>query len=267
MSFGTRYRGYGALFLAYVRFNLRAQWEYRSAFVSQVAAMAVNNGFWLTFWILFFHRFPVLAGWRREDLVTLWALTSSGFGLAHALLGNAWRLPQLIAQGQLDPWLLYPRPPLSHLVLGATSATAWGDALFGPLAFALLVRPGPAGWAIFAVLVLAAAVLFAGVIIWSGSLAFFIGNAEKLAEQYRFATITFATYPAALFTGGVKWLLFTLIPAGLISEVSVEAVRRLSLLHVAIALGGSGVVLGVGAATFYLGLRRYESGNLLTMRE
>ncbi len=263
----SRYRGYLSLAGAYVRFNLKAQLAYRGGFVSQVAAMFLNNGCWLAFWILFFHRFPVLNGWRREDLVTLWALSASGFGLAHALLGNSWSLPQLIMQGQLDAWMLYPRPLLSHLLLGSSRATAWGDLLFGFVAFALLVHPGLAGWAAFGGSLLAATILFVAVSVFSGSFAFFIGSSAAVAEQYRFAMITFSTYPGALFGGVAKLLLFTLLPAALISDVSVEAVRSVSLKGVATALAGSLAFLALATAVFYRGLRRYESGNLTTLRE
>ena len=57
------------LAVAYIRFNFRAQLEYRGAFFSQVAAMFINDGVWVAFWILFFKRFPVIHGWEVEDVI------------------------------------------------------------------------------------------------------------------------------------------------------------------------------------------------------
>ena len=54
---------YLKLAATYVRFNFRAQLEYRGAFFSQVASMFINDGAWVVFWLLFFKRFPVLHGW------------------------------------------------------------------------------------------------------------------------------------------------------------------------------------------------------------
>src|SRR5438874_6495276 len=123
----AKLRNYAALVAAYTRFNLSAQLEYRGAFISQVLAMFMNDGVWVAFWALFFNRFPVLRGWNVNDVITVWALTASGFGLAFAIFGNALPLANLIAQGQLDVWMLYPRTLLSHLLLGRMHATAWGD--------------------------------------------------------------------------------------------------------------------------------------------
>lgn len=91
------------LIIAYTRLNLAAQLEYRAAFFSQVVAMFLNDGVWVTFWVLFFSRFQVLQGWNVNDVITVWAISASGFGLAFAVCGNALGLARLIAQGSLTP--------------------------------------------------------------------------------------------------------------------------------------------------------------------
>jgi ABC-2 type transport system permease protein len=245
---------------------LRAQLEYRAAFVSQVLAMFLNDGVWVVFWVLFFTRFPVLRGWTVEDVITCWAVTAAGFGLAHALYGNALVLAGLIAQGQLDAWMLYPRALLPHLLLGKMSATAWGDLLFGYAVYIFFVRPDLAHFVLFSALTLSTALVFVGFSILTGSLSFFLGNAGSLSDQWRAAMITFSTYPSVLFEGAVKVLLYTLVPAGLVSYLPAQALRDLDLAYAGLALAGALIVLAVGVAVFYLGLRRYESGNLMEMR-
>ena len=61
---------YLRLAAAYVRFNLKAQLEYRGAFFSQVFSMFVNDGVWVLFWMLFFRKFPILHGWNVADVLT-----------------------------------------------------------------------------------------------------------------------------------------------------------------------------------------------------
>ena len=257
---------YLALAGAYSRLNLNAQLEYRGAFVSQVLSMFLNNSVWIAFWWLFFTRFPVLRGWTIEDVLTVWAISAGGFGLAHAVYGNALGLAGLIAQGQLDVWLLYPRSVLPHLLLGRMSASAIGDALFGVVVFLGFTHPSGAKIALFALLLVAVAALYVGFSVLSASLAFWLGNASALSEQWRFAVITFSTYPDVLFEGAVKLVLYTLIPAGFISGLPVEALRTMSLGTAMLAVLGCLAVLGAGVLVFYAGLRRYESGNLLEMR-
>ncbi|MGH7999129.1 MAG: hypothetical protein ACREPR_06805 [Brasilonema sp.] len=61
-------------------------------------------------------------------------------------------------------------------------------------------------------------------------------------------------------------MLYTLIPAGFVTYLPIEALRKLSLMHTLLAVAGSTVVLLVGVGVFYHGLRRYSSGNLMNMR-
>ncbi|HYR90101.1 MAG TPA: ABC-2 family transporter protein [Terriglobia bacterium] len=260
-------QNYLRLAAAYTRLNLNAQLEYRGAFIFEVVAMILNDCVWLAFWWLFFQRFPVLRGWDVGDVFSLWAIVAAGFGLAHAIMGNVLYLPSIIAQGQLDVWMLHPRAVLPHLLLGRMHATAWGDAIFGYGVYILLVRPDPLRLAMFIGLSVSVAVLFIGFNILAASLGFYLGNSATLSEQWRFAMITFSTYPATLFDGAVKLILFTLIPAAFVSYLPVQALRELSLLYALFALAGALAVLAAGAGAFYHGLKRYESGNLLVMRD
>jgi ABC-2 type transport system permease protein len=161
--------------------------------------------------------------------------------------------------------MLYPRAVLPHLLLGRTMSTAWGDAAFGYAVYIALVRPDLAHFLMFVFLTLSVAALYVGFSVASASLGFFVGNAAALCEQWRFAVITFATYPQSLFSGLAKLALFTIVPAAFVSYIPVEALRMLSIRHVLASVFGAAVMLGIGSAMFHAGLRRYESGNLLSM--
>src|SRR5262245_7710502 len=167
---------YMRLIGAYLRANLNAQLEYRGAFISEALAMFINDGVWVAFWMLFFVRFPVLNGWDITDVLVLWAVTASGFGIAFALMGNAWHLAGVIVNGQLDLWMLLPRSLLSHLLLGRTVATAWGDAVFGYIVYFAFVRPDVAHIALFSLMTISTAIVFVGFGVMTASLTFYLGN-------------------------------------------------------------------------------------------
>jgi len=70
----------------------------------------------------------------------------------------------------------------------------------------------------------------------------------------------------ALTTSGCETPVeFTAIPAAFVSYVPVEALRTMSMWQLALSACGAFAIAAVGTAAFYLGLRRYESGNLLSM--
>jgi ABC-2 type transport system permease protein len=155
---------------------------------------------------------------------------------------------------------------LPHLILGKSSATAWGDALFGYGVYFVFVRPDFAHIILFICLSLIVACSFVGFSVLTGSLSFYLGNAEGLAEQWRFSLITFSTYPETLFEGRVKFILDTLVPAGFVTYLPLQALHQLSWQCTLLTAAGAAVIVFLGTAAFYSGLRRYESGNLTDMR-
>lgn len=254
------------LALAYFKFNFKAQLEYRAAFVSQSLAMFLNDCFWLAYFIMFFDKFTVLPGWHAEDVATLWAVTAAGFGLGHSLFGNSLTLARMIADGELDGWLLYPRALLPHIVLGKMNASSFGDAVFGYVVYFVIVKPDVPHVLLFIALTFSVALLFVGFSVLSGSLSFFIGNGESLSDGWRNALIAFTTYPPDLFDGKTRLILYTLIPAAFVSGFPVQALRELSLLHAAYSFLGALFVVAVAVIVFHYGLKRYESGNMVAMR-
>lgn len=252
--------------LAYVRANFKIALEYRVAFWSNVLAMFLNDLMWVVFWAVFFTSFPEVRGYDLRDVLTIWAVAALGYGMATGIFGNCMRYASMVAEGRLDFYLVLPRPPLLHLLVSHMSVSAWGDALFGLALYLVVARPEPAEVVGFAVVSLSAGVIIAAHATLAHALAFWLGQAEGLALQVTNALIMFSTYPTTIFSGFVRVLLFTAIPAGFIAYVPVRFLREwqawqlLSVVAVAIAFA----LLAVWV--FGRGLRRYESGNLLAMR-
>jgi ABC-2 type transport system permease protein len=240
--------------------------EYRAAFFAQVFGMILNDSLWVAYWALFFNRFPVVRGWERRDVLMLWAIIAVGFGLAEVLLG-AWRnLARAIAEGQLDYYLVLPKSPLWHALMSRASTTGWGDLAFGLFVFTAWGGPTLPRTLLFAGAALASGCLFLGTGIVCNSLAFFVGQAEALALQVENAVIHFATYPGSIFGGGVRIILFTLIPAGFINHMPVEVMRGENVWFLGVAWAAALAWVLAGQLLFSLGLRRYESGNLIGPR-
>jgi ABC-2 type transport system permease protein len=252
--------------LSYVALNLSAAMEYRAAFFSQTVGMFLNNGIMIVFWWMFFQRFPRVAGWGLSDVLLLWGVVATTFGVGTGVFGNCTRLAQVIARGQLDYYLTLPKDPLLHALVSRMSPSAWGDASFGVVAFLAAGQLSPERVVLFVLLCAAACATFVAYNVIVGSLAFWAGNAESVSTQAGAALINFATYPGGIFHGWVRVLTFTAVPAALMGHVPVDQLRHPS----APAIAGV-AAFGVAAAAlawlvFNLGLRRYQSGNLVELR-
>jgi ABC-2 type transport system permease protein len=251
----------------YITANIQGALEYRLSFVTQMGSMLLNDLAWLIFWLAYFSSFPLVAGWGRPEIITMWAIVAAGFGIADTFCGGTLRLAGMIMRGELDFFLALPKPVLLHMLISRMSVTAIGDVAFGMLVYGLLIRPGPAQIALFGLCTLTGAIIFISFGVITQSLAFWLGNAEGLAQQFSNALLNFSTYPTVIFKGLVKAVLFTIIPAGFITFMPVQLLRapswtmlgQLLLFTVAAAMAASVV--------FHRGLRRYESGNLVLVRE
>jgi ABC-2 type transport system permease protein len=263
MSKAARYPGF---VLEYAKANLSMEMEYRVSFIGRVFGMILNDLMWMTFWILYFNRFPVVQGWGKADVLTLWCLCELGFGLAHSIFGNALNLSSIIVRGDLDFYLAYPKDVLLHALVSRMNATALGDFVLGPVAFIILVKPTLIQFVIFMVAGLLVAALFLGFTVLAHSIAFFIGNSEGLSAQVTNSLIHFATYPAGIFEGAAKVLLFTLIPAGFINTIPVRVVRQFDPVFFGVTVLAAVVFVAAAVLVFRAGLRRYESGNLMQVR-
>lgn len=262
-----RLNAFGRFVSGYMAANLQGALEYRFSFASQIFAMLINDCMWLIFWLAYFGKFQLVAGWGRDEIVMLWAVTAAGYGLGTTICGNMMALAGMIARGEMDFYLALPKPVLPHALISKMHLTAPGDILFGLLVFGLIVRPSATQWLLFLLFVLTTALIFVGFSVITQSLSFWLGNAEGLAQQFANALLSFSTYPTVIFNGAIKVALFTIIPAGFIAYLPVQLLREFSWpLLAGLLLFAIGIV-AAGGLVFRAGLRRYESGNLVLMRE
>ena len=87
-----------------------------------------------------------------------------------------------------------------------------------------------------------------------------------MSDQLIFGLITFATYPEKLFTGAVKVVLYTVVPAGFVAYIPVGLLHEWDWGWALVLLAGTIGSVSVASTTFTVGLRRYQSGNLTAMR-
>ena len=254
------------LIARYVRHNLMAGMAYRGAFFLQVFGMVLNNMMLLFFWSVLFSRFPSLNGWALTDVVTLYAMVALGFGGSVVVFGNAPRMAQLIANGDLDYYLALPADPLLHLLISRMSMSGWGDVLFGLALFVIAVPGWAAKLPLFLGLGVCVGLIFTAFRVIVGSLAFWIGQAQNLAMQLGNAMITFSIYPIDIFPGFVRVLLYTLIPAAFVGSVPTRLLGAFDWLDLLELLAVTVGFIVLARWIFALGLRRYESGNLVGAR-
>ena len=176
---------YWGFVTGYIGANLQGALEYRLSFASQVAAMLINDIIWLVFWLAYFTSFPVVGGWGRNEIVTMWAILGASFGVAATLCGGASQIAGMVMRGELDFYLALPKPTLLHILISRMDLTAPGDVLFGIIVYALLVGPAPVQIGLFALFTLTGAIIFVAFTVITQSLAFWLGQRRRAGATVR----------------------------------------------------------------------------------
>jgi ABC-2 type transport system permease protein len=232
----------------------------RAAFWTQIAVMVTNDLAWVAFWLLFFHRVPAVNGWDSGRVILLLAVLTSAGGVVLGLLSNSRRIPDLVAAGDLDEVLTLPVATLPHLLLRRVDPTNFGDVLFGVTLFLVAGHPTPARALTFLGGTALAALLLTGFLVATGSLVFFTGRGEPGGLGLH-AILLLASYPAGIFGGPAKVVLFTVIPAAFVAAVPATLIDRPDAGDaLVLAAAATGFAL-LGHLLFSLGLRRYTSGS------
>jgi ABC-2 type transport system permease protein len=248
------------------KFNLASAMEYKWSFVSQVVFMVLNDFLLLFFWWLIFGKVQDIGGWTFADVIAMHAVLAAAYGLSVSVFGNVNRLARIIAEGQLDYYLLLPRNPLLHALVSRSDISGLGDAAFGLAALCLFT---PVTWgrlALFIAVSVAACTVYTCFAVITGSIAFFIGNAQTISLQLLGALITFGGYPDSIFKGLVRAVLYSVVPVGFVVYLPVSLLRNFSAARFSGLLAFTVAMVWAARCLFAVGLRRYESGNLVSAK-
>lgn len=256
------------LLYAYFRLNLSAVMEYRTSFLLQTFGMILNNASFAFFWWVLFDQVGSIAGYGFFDIMTLWAISSSAFGIAFILFGNLKNLTEIIVKGELDIYLLQPKDVVLNVLASKTVVAAWGDLIYGITLYIIIciTRGSFASIGLYFIFCITGAAIFTGTLLTVNTLSFYFGNASGVRGLVFEFLITFTLYPMGIYKGFVRLIIFTLIPAGFISVLPMEILVSFNLWQMIAVIGAAILWIIISISFFNRGLKRYESGNLIISR-
>jgi len=239
---------------------VRTSFADRTNFALQVLGMSVNNGFWLVLWFLFFTGFREVGGWRLGDVARMLGVIYTLFGLATVFFGGYRDLGGAILRGEIDPLLTQPKPILPRLLARESIPSAWGDLLTGIAILIFSARLDFGGVALVIAAIVIGMTAWISTAVTFASMAFWFAGARSLARDLMDFTLMVSMYPASIYSGWVKIVAFTVLPAGFVAMAPVGLVRNPSWQAAALAVGGAAAYAALALAMFHLGLRRYRRG-------
>jgi ABC-2 type transport system permease protein len=254
------------LFFFYLlKTSIRSSISLRGAFLFESVLMIMNNLLIFSIWWIFFRQFNDIAGWQMKDMLVLMTVGIGSYGLMQICFGAIKHLSRVIVSGDLDPFMTQPKNLLLHFIASKSFSKGWGNLLTA----GLLMCGGHVGLSAVPIIllsILCGCLVFASVGIITHSFAFWLGSVESLSQKYCESLFLFALYPTNIYSGFLQLVMFTLLPAGIISYLPVELIRDFSWLKLFLLIGSSLSFFLLAFFIFNLGLKRYESGNTFGIR-
>jgi ABC-2 type transport system permease protein len=207
-----------------VRLFVKAQMEYRGAFVLDRIAQIVNYGAaYAAIWVLL-ERFDTLGGWTWSELALLLSFQLLAYALGASFSFTQFReMQNLVRNGTLEVLLVKPFSPWAYLAFSGFNIGYLGHVILGV---------GLIGWAMFsvdvawnfgsifylAVTMLSAALVVCSIITMIGATAMILVRSNYLFSIF-FGFWELTRYPLSIFPAPIQIILYTIIPMGFMAYV------------------------------------------------
>ena len=108
-------------------------------FLTNILFMMFNNATFIVQWVILLRLREDVGGYTMREVMLLWGLAASSFGLSRLLFARVFSLPELIVNGKLDAYLVQPKNVLLSVMTSATTVSAIGDCLYGLVVLCIFV--------------------------------------------------------------------------------------------------------------------------------
>lgn len=255
------------IFSNYFKLNLASALEYRASFFTQAFGMALSNSSFIFFWWVALGQLGgSVADYTFLDVMFIWAVTSTGYGLSRVLFANASNITHLVVTGELDTFLLQPCNILFNVISAQTSLTAYGDFVYGIILMGICYTRDFTAWIWFAIGVIMYAILLVAITVFAHSLSFYFGDATAAGNLSMEFAINFAIYPEKIYTPLIRIVMYSLVPVGIAVHIPLRLYRNFSFEIAIVAFLILVVYCLFTYWFFYRGLKKYESGNSIGTR-
>ena len=245
-----------------IKYALMREMINKTSFIMNVLFMIINNATFIVQWIIIYRLREDVGGYTFNQVLMLWAIAASTYGFSHFLFKKAYYLSELITNGKLDSFLVQPKNVLISAITTDVEVSALGDILYG---YIVLIISGltVTKFLLFTLFSITGAIIITNFAVILGSLSFWLGRSDMIAETGNSLSTNFATYPDGIFKGMSRILLLTVIPVGLTAYIPVWVLTKFDLRLMLVVVGVTIISTVLTFIIFYRGLRRYSSSNLM----
>ncbi|MEK4146025.1 ABC-2 family transporter protein [Robertmurraya sp. FSL W8-0741] len=260
---------YIKLYFKLVSAGIRAQLQYRFAFVMRIIGMiTAYTGTAVTMWVMLY-QFQTLGDWNFFEMLFLFALSILSWGFCIILFFHFRSLDTYILNGTFDRFLVRPLNPFFHFMAMKFDIASFGQFLFSIVVFVIVSFQLQLEWTLGKLLFLLGAIV-GGVLIQGGLLviisafAFWTTKSEQFYWVAMFPARNLTYYPLAIYPKFIQWITAFVIPFGFVNYFPTTVILNKETPYFPDYMGYFSPLVGVlffGLAYFIwmLGLSRYKS--------
>ena len=245
-----------------IKYGLMREMINKTSFIINILFMILNNASFIIQWIVIYALKEDIGGYTFNQVILLWALAATTYGFSHFIFKKSYSLSDIITNGKLDSFLVQPKNVLISVITTDIEVSALGDILYG---YIILIISGfsVTKFLLFTLFSITGAIIITDIAILLGSLSFWFGKSDMIADTGNSLMTNFATYPDGIFKGLARILLLTIVPLGLTAYFPVWVITKFDLWLTLIIVASTIIITVLTFIVFYRGLRMYSSSNLM----
>lgn len=202
--------------------RLRSQLAYPASFALDVTAQVIGQTVELVAILVVFTQVTELGGFSRPEVVLLYGIAGTAFGLADLCVGQVEELPEHIRTGELDVLLLRPLGVLPQLLSADVAFKRVGRVGGGLVVLGVALAGAGIDWTpervVLAVTApLVGAVLLGAIWVAANAVSFWVVDGREVANSVTYGSGFSTSYPITVYGPWLRRVLCFAVPAAFVA--------------------------------------------------
>jgi ABC-2 type transport system permease protein len=212
----------GSVHARIIASRVRSQLAYPVSFALDVVAQFIGQGIELMAILVVFTQVTTLGGFSAGEVVLLYGLAATAFGLADLCVGQVEELPTYVRTGEFDVMLLRPLGTLAQLLSADVALKRVGRvaAGLGVLVWSLGTLDldwTPARAVLAVVAPVAGAVILSAMWVASNAVSFWLVDGKEVANSVTYGSNFSTSYPITIYGPWLRRFMCYAVPAAFVA--------------------------------------------------
>jgi ABC-2 type transport system permease protein len=214
--------GVGSIYPRIVASRVRSQLAYPASFALDVVAQFFGQGIELIVILVVFTQVSSLGGFSAGEVVLIYGLSATAFGLADLSVGQVEELPTYIRTGEFDVMLLRPLGTLPQLLSADVALKRLGRvaAGLGVLVWSFLTLDidwTPARTVLAVIAPLSGAVILSAIWVAANAVSFWLIDGREFANSVTYGSNFSTSYPITIYGPWLRRVMCYAVPAAFVA--------------------------------------------------